>query len=461
MPTVAQPDTIEPEAIRRSWSTSDRLLLAAVIAAGTVLRLFIAQWGRYFEDSQVLAFRSERLAELPPTQLYQTNQGVIGHLPGDLWFVWFIANVFRSIWPDGSFYGDTFHYLTKLVPINAEAGAAFALALIAGHLAGPRAGLIAAALYAFNPGPITVAAIWGQWDSISTCAALFALWFFLRRRFEISAAVLTYAVLVKPQFAIFGLLFAIVYLRNEVLPVTERSRWIAVARAGASVLAGWVTAQIVLLPFNVSIWPLRAQFDLADRLRYAFSVHDETTLNAFNLWATPLAGNAVEDNSLSLLGLDARAWGQLFLGAAILTILALWWHRGSQRAMIWAAFAVTFSAFLLPTRIHERYLLPSVALALLFAAVQPRLLWFAGAVSASYAANVIAVYVLAHDQQGAPFFSRHDPWMTLAAFFNLALLAWTFWAGPGALEDGRASWAGSRLGWMRFRPARNPLRRVS
>ena len=83
--------------------------------------------------------------------------------------------------PDGNFYGDTFLYMTKLVPIAADAGVAIALALIARRIAGPRAGLIAGALYAFNPGAIVIASLWDQWDSISTCATLFALWSFHQR----------------------------------------------------------------------------------------------------------------------------------------------------------------------------------------------------------------------------------------------------------------------------------------
>jgi hypothetical protein len=428
----------------RAWSLpalSERAALLLVIGVATLLRLAIAPWGRYWEDSVVLAYRAERLAFLPTNQLYVTDQGVINRLPGDLWFLWYVANVFRSLWPNGNFYGDTFLYLTKLVPIAADAGVAFALYLIARELAGGRAGVIAAALYAFNPAPIVISSIWDQWDSVSASFALFALWLFLRGRYELAAASVTYAALIKPQFALFGLLFAVVYARRLLLPpLLERWRnrtapapWRAlsrpVARAVAAVIAAWVTAVAVCLPFNVAIWPLSAQFDLRDRLDYSFRVHDETTLNAFNFWATPWAGNAVEDYQLHFIGLDARAWGNLLFGAALVYILVQWWHRATDRAILWAALAMTFASFMLPTRIHERYLLPTLALAIIAAAVQPRLLWYGAAMTFTYSANVIAVYVMAHDQRGAPFFNRHDPWMTALAVVNIALFVWML--GPG------------------------------
>jgi Gpi18-like mannosyltransferase len=427
---------------------SDRALLVIVVGAATLLRLAVAPWGRYLTDSQVLAFRAERLARLPINQLYNTDQGIISHLPGDLWFLWYVSNVYRVLAPDGNFYGDSFLYVAKLVPICADAGVALALFLIARDLAGPRAGVLAAALYAFTPGPFVIAAIWNQWDAISACFALLAVWLFLRRHYELAAAAVTYAALVKPQFAMFGALFAVAYARQWFLPPLllmlqeRRADWPTakplvrpLARAAGAVVVAWITASAVLLPFNVSIPPLSAQFDLRDRLNYVFRVHDETTLNAFNLWATPIAGNAINDFEVSFAGLTSRTWGQLLLGAAVLLIFALWWGRGTDRALIWACLALTFASFMLPTRIHERYLLPTVALAALVAAIQPRLLWFWAALSFTFAANVIAVYWMAHDQLGAPFFSENNPWMTILAFANLALFAWFLVRGLPELES--------------------------
>ncbi len=402
IPAAAPVETAEPFFALPAVSIrglSDRAVLTFIILTGTIIRLAIAPWGRYLTDSQVMAFRAERMAELPINQLYLTNSGVISHLPGDLWFLWYVSNIYKSLAPNGDFGGDTFLYLTKVVPIMADAGVALALFLIARDFAGPKAGLLAAGLYAFNPGPIIISSLWDQWDSISTCFALFALWLFLRNRYELAAASITYATLVKPQFALFGLLFAIVfvrrlifpvilpYLRSDAVQVPPRALLRPLARAAAAILAAWVTAEAVLLPFNVSIPPLSATFDLRDRLEYVFRVHDETTLNAFNFWATPWAGNAVEDYELTFIGITARSWGQFLLGVALIYILFTWWRRNTDRAIVWAALAMTFASFMLPTRIHERYMLPTVALALLAAAIQPRLLWFAAALTATLAST--------------------------------------------------------------------------
>ncbi len=338
---------------------SNRALLAAIVISGTLLRLILANWGRYLEDSLVLGFRAERLAKLPISDLYKTNQGVIGHLPGDLWLLWYISNLFHVLSPTGDFYGDTFLYVTKLVPILGDAGIMCLLFLIARDLVNSKAGLVAAGLYAISPGPIVIASLWDQWDSISSCAFLLAFWLFFRWRYELAAAALTYAALVKPQFAVFALLFAVAYAHRHFRPLVMqalnrgsfrsigRKAAAPLTRAVAVVLAAWVTAEAVLLPFNVSIPPLSAQFDPRDRLRYVFRVHDETTLNAFNLWATPIAANAVNDYEITFAGLTSRTWGQILFGAAVVLVVTLWWRNGSDIGLVWAGLAIVSSSYML------------------------------------------------------------------------------------------------------------------
>jgi Gpi18-like mannosyltransferase len=433
-----------------------------LILLGTLLRIALTPFGRYDTDNAVLAFRASRIAALPLRSLYATNQGVIDHLPGDLWFMWYVTNAYSALVVHPDFRSHSFLIVTKLVPILTDAAAAFALFLLARDLAGPKAGVLAAALYAFNPGPIFIASTWDQWDSISTCALLFAIWFFLRRRYVFAAAALTYASLIKPQYSALGLLFALAFLRWNVLPAahaawSKRGSWRAlirpVAAAIGAVAAAIVTAAALLVPFGVGFWPLKTQFTIFERIHYVYLIHDETSLNAFTLWATPLVGNGVNDWQFHFLGLETGVWGRIFLGLGLFAVLALWWGRGTERAFAWACLAMTFCLFMLPTRIHERYLFPTVALAALVAAIQPRRLWFCFAISAMFAINVIAVFWFAHAKQGAPFFDRHNPWVMLGALINTGLFVWVMARGlPGADEMERAGWRVPRLGGL-FKPS--------
>jgi hypothetical protein len=460
---ASAPDGVKPVIgvfwIERAKRLPAKTSAGLLIFAATILRLALASFGRYDTDSTVLAFRSLRLAQLPPRALYATNQGVIDHLPGDLWFLWYASNFYSALVPYPNFHSHTFLIVTKAIPILADAGAAFALFLLARDLAGPTAGVLAAALYAFNPGPIFVASIWDQWDSISVCALLFSVWFFLRRRFALAAAALTYASIIKPQYSALGLLFALAYIRWHIFPVIQAARartngttwpralfW-PVARVIGAIAAAIGTAAAVLVPFGVGFWPLHTQFDIWERLHFVYLIHDETSLNAFTVWATPLAGNGVNDWSLHFLGWDTGTWGRILLAAGLLAVLGLWWRRGTERAFIWACLATTFCLFMLPTRIHERYLLPTVAFAALAAALQPRRLWFFLSITAMFTINVVAVFWMAHASLGAPFFGRRNPWVMLASTINVGLLGWVLWRGlPGADETEPARW---RLPWAK------------
>jgi len=449
--------------IERGRSLPAKATAGIIIFIATILRFALAPFGQYDTDHTVLAFRAARLAQLPLKSLYATNQGVIDHLPGDLWFLWYASNFYNALAPDSDFRSHGFLIITKAIPILADAGAAFALFLLARDLAGPKAGVLAAAMYAFNPGPIFVASIWDQWDAISVGALLFSVWFFLRRRFALSAALLTYASIIKPQYSALGLLYALAFIRWQILPIIRAARDRENDDAGLSALArplgrvigavtaALVTAAAVLVPFGVGFWPFRTQFGIVSRLHFVYLIHDETSLNAFTIWATPLAGNGVNDWQLHFLGMETGFWGRVLLALGLLAVLGLWWRRGTERAFIWACLASTFCLYMLPTRIHERYLLPTVAFAALVVAIQPKRLWFFLSISMIFTINVVAVYWMAHASRGAPFFSRHNPWVMLFSTINVGLLVWVLWRGIlGADETEPASW---RWPWRRSEPA--------
>ncbi len=470
-----QQDVVQTQ-IARPWLAwterlSARATVGIIILAATILRLALSPFGRYKTDNVVLAFRSTRLVQLPLRSLYATNQGVIDHLPGDLWFLWYAASFYNALIPNPDFKSQTFLIITKAIPILADAGVAFALFLLARDLASPKAGLIAAAAYAFNPGPIFVASIWDQWDSISICAVMFSVLFFLRGRFALAAVALTYASIIKPQYSALGLLFALAYVKWRLIPAIQQARaggtgtsWLRalawpIGRVVGAVVAALTMAVAVLVPFGVGFWPFHTQFDIWERLHFVYLIHDETSLNAFTLWATPLVGNGVNDWQFHFLGLTTGIWGRIFLGTGLLTVLALWWRRGTERAFVWACLATTFCLFILPTRIHERYMLPVVVFAALAVALQPKRLWFFLSVTAMFTINVVAVFWMAHDKSGAPFIGRHNPWMMLASTLNVGLFVWAMARGlPGADDLGPASW---RSPWTRNdRPAQRDDRRT-
>jgi hypothetical protein len=176
------------------------------------------------------------------------------------------------------------------------------------------------------------------------------------------------------------------------------------------------------------------------------------SLNAFNLWGVLAhAGGSrfVSDRQPFLIGVNYQRWGEIFLAAAMLIVLVLFWRRPTREMALWAAFATTFSLFMLPTRVHERYLLPAVVLALPVAAIMPRIRWLAMLLSLTYLADLVAVYAELGKPTVRPVGGRLDPLVLAVSSVNLVLLGAVF-----ALGSTLAAQPPTETGSIRIRPRR-------
>src|SRR5438445_54560 len=124
------------------------------------------------------------------------------------------------------------------------------------------------------------------------------------------------------------------------------------------------------------LWPLGALpgGPPPEIVRDATSAHPFSSLFAFNVWAL-VTGFAVPDDT-TILGLPARVWG---LGLVAIAFALVWARTATLAAsgrgpfpdelalLLAMTTLATLALYELPTRIHERYLLPAVALLVPFA----------------------------------------------------------------------------------------------
>jgi Gpi18-like mannosyltransferase len=401
--------------------------LIALLGIGLAARLALLPVGGYDYDLTLMQSWAERLVTRPLVRFYASPE-VVDHLPGDLWLLWLLAQAVDLVTP-GSLVPSI---ALKLVPTLADVGIGVLVFLLGRRLAGPDAGLLGAGLYVLNPASIFLTAIWGQWDSVSAAFALIAVWLVIRGDPAWALPLLTWAALIKPPFAALLPLVLLAFVRRHVVPWTRwggthpRTESLA-ASLGELALTAVISvllAGALLLPFDVGVGALPARWDLLERVRYSLELYPEASVNAFNLWATPLGGNR-ESDAQPLLGVAVRTWGLALFGAAYVLILARYWRRPDAQAYIWAAFAIAFAAYMLPTRVHERYLLPALTLAALAAALATRLRWFFAALSVSYFANLYWVYDQRERALELEVLYQSEAVVVLVALVNVGLLAYT------------------------------------
>ncbi len=263
--------------------------------------------------------------------------------PAYLWVLGLFAKLFD---------GEALRLVVKGASIPADVGLALSFALLLWRRAGPGRAALASWLWMLAPGAVVAGPYWGQVDAIGTLVMLGALVCGAQRRWLLAGVFGGVAAVTKFQFglALFVVIAASIF---EALRARSLRPLLALPAAALAIL-------VVAVPFGqgpVELWAL---------LSNAGQEYPYTSLYAFNIWAIE-PGFWKPDDGLVVFG------GVLLAVASVASVAQLWLRR--DLAAILAAGALTSLAFyFLPTRAHERYLFPGVALLLPFAVARWRVL---------------------------------------------------------------------------------------
>jgi len=266
--------------------------------------------------------------------------------PFNIYFFWVFGLLAKSL----SLFGTSlFTYVMKLPPNLFDMATAFLIFAFVRKRLDFKMALLATTLYAFNPAVIFNAAVWGQFDAIYTFFLVLSLMLALASKPELSAVTFTLGILTKPQGIALAPLIAFLILKKY------RLQW---RRLLTSLIAVAATVFVVIIPFE---WSNPVTF-LANIYFGAYGGYAYTSVNAFNLWA--LGGLWVLETPVFF----ATGW-ILFgaLAAFVLYVLHKRFGASGELLVLFSAFILFFGFFMLPTRIHERYLFPALSiLALMF-----------------------------------------------------------------------------------------------
>lgn len=393
-PGEAAPGRTAPR--RSDGSPSAIPAIAILLLVGLALRLIIAYVlfpGSGFQ-SDIGSFTSWALtlAHGGPGGFY-ANAGFADYPPGYLYVLWILGSIGSGVadllgggtitlgglvlpLPDTIVGG-----LIKLPAIAADLGIAYLLYRLVRRWLGPRsdargAALGAAALYLFNPVTWYDSALWGQIDAVGALVMLVAIAFLIDGFSEAAVGFAVVAALVKPQFGIvLAPLIGVTLLRRHLFLIGSGPRATAVPR----MLRSWVVEEqgfwrliscaavgavvlfALMTPFGLDVPTL------ISRMGDTAAGYPYLSVNAYDPWAligsggqaSLAAGGGWSSDQVPLLaGLNGFTIGALLLGLgfAVGAIQLAW--RDSRRSLLLTAVFLSLAFFILPTRVHERYLFP-------------------------------------------------------------------------------------------------------
>jgi Gpi18-like mannosyltransferase len=304
------------------------LALALLLAVGLAIRLAVLDAKGHFGDAFVNGRWADNMAQYGSWDFYRHDGAIY---PALLYAYWPIGVLL-----DGAAQARAVKGLS--IPFDLAVGVVAYLAAL--RMVGPVRGLIVPALYLFNPAVLLAGPVWGQVDAAGTLAYLLALLALAGRRFGWAGASGVIALLIEPQFGL--VLLPVAFLAIQ--------RWRSTRSSGPimrSVLGGAAAYAIVAVPLRMD------PISYLGRVIGAGSFKEMSSANAANLWGL-FHGYKKPDGDLVYIGAVPLLLG---LTAALLPLL-----RRQDLPMILAVGAfVIFAFYFLPTRVHERYLFPAMA----------------------------------------------------------------------------------------------------
>jgi dolichyl-phosphate-mannose-protein mannosyltransferase len=336
------------------------LALTSLLVAGLVIRLAVLDAKGHPGDAIVIGRWADNMARYGPWDFYRHDGAIY---PALLYAYWPIGVLLDGAAQARAIKGTS-------IPFDLAIGVVAYLA--ARRMVGPWRALVAPALYLFNPAVLLAGPVWGQVDAAGTLAYLLALLALAGRRFGLAGAFAAFALLIKPQFGLVLLSVAVVAVQQW---RAGRSRE-PIVRASLGGVAAYLLVAVPLRLDPVSY---------ADRVISAGSFKEMSSANAANIWGL-FVGYKQPDGWLVYVGAVLLVLG---LAIALLPLL-----RRHDLPMILAVGAfVIFAFYFLPTRVHERYLFPAMAVLAPLAAANWRVFGAYLLMTAGFAASMLYALV--------------------------------------------------------------------
>ncbi len=406
-----------------SFLKREAVIVTLLLAAAFAVRLALFPLQGYQNDTATYSYWFNTAAEHGIRPFYTvvlSEAGWIDYPPFNVYIFWAFGSLGKALEP----FGVSMVNLIKLAPTVFDLAASGLIYVFLRKQTSFKLSLLGMAVYAFNPAVIFNVAVWGQFDAIYTFFLVLSLMLALKSKPELSAGAFAIGLLSKPQgIALAPLVVYLIYKKNGLKSLLF------------SILVFAVTIFVVILPFE---WNNPVTF-LSNIYFGAYGGYRETTVNAFNLWG--LFTMRTPDGNLFIIG-----WA-LFgaFTAFTLYVLNKRFNVSGDYLAIFSAFMLLFGFFMLPTRIHERYLFPAISiLALMFPLVKKIRLFYMLLTATLFVNQAYVLSIL--NNTSYPWIDLGDPVVLVVAAINLimflyaSILMWDEFRGRN---------------WLKFEPVKN------
>ena len=392
-------------------------LTVALVAASVLLRIVLVPFFGFKDDLNAYEIWTKALAAHGPAHIYDRSVfPAVDYPPGYLYVLWAVGSLREAL---GATSLVAFRILLKIPDVVADLVLGALTFVLARRWLDRSRALAVTAIMLLAPVAWLDSAFWGQSDVIPAALVFGTVLLALERRFFWSWFLLALALLIKPQ----GILIV------PLLLLWHAARGGRLGSLAGAALAGTTVAYLITLPFTTARAPFAVLRFLFDRYTVGVEKIPFTSEGAFNVY-TITRGIYQSDASLAF-GIPLHTWSLLFVGAALAAIaiafgLAL--RSGvagapAERLLVYAV-SLTFAAFFVfGSRMHERYLLPSLAFGTLLAFDGALPALAVGTLTFSFAVN--CAFILKGFTTGA-----HHPQTLVAAhaFALLNLVVLAVWA---------------------------------
>jgi len=271
--------------------------------------------------------------------------------------------------------------------------------------------LAAMAAYAFNPVIIFNSAYWGQVDSVSSLLALGAILALINDKYGLAWGLITIGILTKIQlFVLLPVMILIPWKRNGFKQLVN------------SMAYAWCTFVFILLPF----FRFHQVDRVIERVFKAVGEYPFLSLYAFNIWWLFSGGQGrwAPDMRLFLGLFSYRTLGTMLLGIFFILLVRYLYSREKDENAVFLCSAMAFIGFfMLPTEMHERYIMPAFVFLVLAAVKNRSLMAVYAALSLTTFFNLLIALIWTYPKNFpmVPYFIQASPTGIIISMVNVAL----------------------------------------